>query len=110
MVFSPYFLVTLIAVCAISCTPFEQDKGKIVINNQSPDLISAVSIEYNSSQKVDLIGDIPANASYRYTLEYSDTEDSVDINYTDKASITHSENVVPYGGKYDEQTYTINIK
>ena len=110
MVFDKSVLICLTSVLLMSCTSFEQNKGEIIINNQSPYPVSEVSIEYKSSERVDLIGDIAPNSIYTYTLEYSNSEDSVYVNYTDKDKVIHSDNVVPYGGKYDKKTYTFNIK
>jgi len=110
MVFNKSVLIGLMSLLLISCTSFEQNKGEIIINNQSPYPVSEVSIEYKSSKRVDLIGGIAPNSIYTYTLEYYNSEDSVYVNYTDKDKVIHSDNVVPYGGKYDKKTYTFNIK
>lgn len=110
MVFNKSVLIGLMSVLLMSCTSFEQNKGEIVINNQSLYLVSEVSVKYKSSERVDSIGDIAPNSIYTYTLEYSDSEESVYINYTDKDKVIHSDNVVPYGGKYDKKKYTFNIK
>ena len=104
------FLLVLISVFLISCTSFESDKGKIIINNKSPYLVSDVTIEYESAGKVDSIGDIASNSSYKYTIQYTDAEDSININYTDRNKKKHSANVVPYAGKYDKQKYQFDIE
>lgn len=110
MVFDKSVSICLTSVLLMSCTSFEQNKGEIIINNQSPYPVSEVSVKYESSEREDLIGDIAPNSIYTYTLEYSNSEDSVYVNYTDKDKVIHSDNVVPYGGKYDKKTYTFNIK
>ena len=110
MVFDKSVLIGLMSMLLMSYTSFEQNKGKIIINNQSPYPVSEVSVKYKSSERVDLIGDIAPNSMYTYTLEYSDSEESVYVNYTDKDKVIHSDNVVSYGGKYDKKTYTFNIK
>lgn len=104
------FLLFLVSFFLISCTPFEQDKGKIIINNKSPYLISDVNIEYEGAGKIDLIGDITSNSSYKYTIQYTDAEDSININYIDRNKKKHSANVVPYAGKYDKQKYQFDIE
>ncbi len=110
MVMNKGFLLVLISVFLISCTPYESDKGKIIINNKSPYLVSDVNIEYKSAGKIDPIGDIASNSSYKYTIQYTDAEDSININYTDSNKKRHSANVVPYAGKYDKQKYQFDIE
>ena len=110
VIFNKFFLAFLAGMFLISCTYFKQNKGEIIINNQTPYPVSEVSVKYKSSERVDLIGVIAPNSIYTYTLEYSDSEESVYVNYTDKDKVIHSDNVVPYGGKYDKKTYTFNIK
>lgn len=110
MVFNKNILIGLINVLLISCSYFEKDKGKIIINNKSPYLISNVSIKYTSSKRVDLIGDLPANSSYSYTIQYTNYEDSISISYTDKDKKAYFKNIVPYAASYDKECYTFNIK
>ena len=110
MVMKKYFLLILIGIFLISCTPFESDKGKIIINNKSPYLITDVNIEYEAAGKIDSIGNIASNSSYKYTIQYTDAEDSININYIDRHKKKHSANVVPYAGKYDKQKYQFDIE
>ena len=70
MVFNKNVLIGLMSMLLISCSYFEKDKGKIIINNESPYLISDVRVKYTSSKRVDLIGDLPPNSSYRYAIQY----------------------------------------
>lgn len=110
MVFSRNTLIGLISVLLISCSYFEKDKGKIIINNESPYLVSNVSIKYTSSKRADLIGDLPAKSSYSYAIRYTGYEDSISINYIDKDKKAYFKNIVPYAVSYDKEHYTINIK
>lgn len=103
-------LIGMMSMLLVSCSFFDKDRGKIIVNNTSPYLVSDVSFKYTSSKRVDVIGDLPANSSYRYTLNYADHEDSVSISYTDKDKKIHTENVVAYGGKYDKKKYVFTIK
>ena len=105
-----FFLFVLMTVFLRSSTPFELDKGKIIINNKSPYLVSDVNIEYRIAGKVDPIGDIASNSSYKYTIQYTNNEVSININYTDSNRKKHSANVVPYAGKYDIQKYQFDIE
>ena len=109
MVFNKNILIGLTSVLLISCSYFEKDKGKIIINNETPYLVSNVSIKYTSSKRVDLIGDLPANSSYSYAIQYTSYEDSISINYTDNNK-TYSKNIVPYVASYDKEHHTFNIK
>ena len=110
MVMNNVFLFILITVFFKASTPFELDKGKIIINNKSPYLVSDVNIEYRIAGKVDTIGDIASNSSYKYNIQYTNAEVSININYTDSNKKKHSANVVPYAGKYDKQKYQFDIE
>ena len=110
MVFKQNILIGLMSVLLISCSYLERNESVIIINNESPYLVSDVVVNYTSSIRTDLVGDLPANTSYKYTLKYSDSEDSIYIGYIDKNKKIHFENVIPYGGKYDKKQYTFNIR
>ena len=109
MVFNKNILIGLTSVLLISCSYFEKNKGKIIINNETPYLVSNVSIKYTSSKRVDRIGDLPANSSYSYDIQYTSYEDSISINYTDNNK-TYSKKIVPYVASYDKERHTFNIK
>lgn len=98
------------SVFLISCSYFEKDKGKIIISNETPYLISDVRIKYTSSKRVDSIGDLPPNSSYSYAIQYTSYEDSISINYTDKNKNTYSKSAVPYAASYDKERYIFDIK
>lgn len=110
MVSTKNVLIGLMSVLLISCSYFEKDKGKIIISNETPYLISDVRVKYTSSKRVDLIGDLPPNSSYRYAIQYTSYEDSISINYTDKNQKTYSRNAVPYAASYDKERYTFAIR
>lgn len=110
MIMNKSFLLVQISIFLISCAPFESDKGKIIINNKSPYLITDVNIEYEAAGKIDSIGNIASNSSYKYTIQYTDAEDSININYIDRHKKKHSANVVPYAAKYDKQKYQFDIE
>ena len=110
MIMNKSFLLVLISIFLISCAPFESDKGKIIINNKSPYLITDVNIEYEAAGKIDSIGNIASNSSYKYTIQYTDAEDTININYIDRHKKKHSANVVPYAAKYDKQKYQFDIE
>lgn len=94
----------------ISCSYFEKDKGKIIISNETPYLISNVRVKYTSSKKVDLVGGLPPNSSYIYAIQYTSHEDSISISYTDKNKKTYSRSAVPYAAAYDKERYTFDIR
>ena len=66
--FNKSVLMILMSMLLISCSYFEKDKGKIIINNESPYLVSDVRIKYTTSKRVDLVGDLPPNSSYSYVM------------------------------------------
>ena len=94
----------------MSCSYLEKNKSVIIITNESQYLVTDIVVNYTSSIRTDLIGDLPANTSYKYTLQHSDSEDSIYIGYIDKNKEIHFESVIPYGGKYDKKQYTFNIR
>lgn len=94
----------------ISCSYLEKNKSAIIINNESAYLVTDVVVNYTASIRTDLVGDLPANTSYKYILKYSDSEDSIYIGYIDKNKKIHFENVIPYGGKYDKKQYKFDIR
>ena len=110
MVFNKNVLIGLMSMLLISCSYFEKDKGKIIISNKTPYLISDVSIKYTTSKRVDFIRDLQPNSSYSYSIKYTSYEDSISINYTDKNKNTYSRNAVPYAASYDKERYTFDIK
>ena len=110
MVFNKNVLIGLMSMLLISCSYFEKDKGKIIINNESAYLISDVRVKYTSSKRVDLIGDLPPNSSYRYAIQYTSYEDSISIDYTDQDKNTYSRDAVPYAASYDKERYTFTIR
>lgn len=89
---------------------FEKDKGKIIINNETPHLISDVRIKYTTSKTVDLIRDLPPNSSYSYAIQYTNYEYLISINYTDKNEKTYSRSAVSYAVSYDKERYTFDIR
>lgn len=110
MTFNKKVFVGLMGILLVSCSFFDKDRGKIIVSNISHYPVSDLSFKYTSSKRVDVIGDLSANSSYRYTLNYADYEDSVSISYVDKDKKNHIKNVVPYGGKYDKKKYVVTIK
>lgn len=110
MVFNNNVLIGLMSILLISCSYFEKDKGKIIINNESPYLLSDVRIKYTSSKRMDLIGDLPPNSSYSYAIQYTSYEDSISIDYTDQNKKTYSRSAVPYAAAYDKERYTFDIR
>lgn len=110
MVFNKNVLIGLMSMLLISCSYFEKDKGKIIISNKTPYLISDVSIKYTTSKKVDFIKDLPPNSSYSYSIKYTSYEDSISIDYTVQNKKTYSRSAVPYAASYDKERYTFDIK
>ena len=110
MVFKQNILIGLMSVLLISCSYLERNESVIIINNESPYLVSDVVVNYTSSIRTDLVGDLLANTSYKYTLKHSDSKEAIYIGYIDKNKKIHFESVIPYGGKYDKKQYTFNIR
>ena len=98
------------SVLLISCSYFEKNKGKIIMNNETPYLISDVHIKYTISKRVDLIGGLPPNSSYSYAIRYTNYEYSIFINCTDKNKKTYSRSAVPYAASYDKERYTFDVR
>ena len=102
-------MLGVLALLLTAYTIHSQEKGIIIINNDSDYLLSDVKVKYTSAKRVDALGNIPAHTSYTYKIHYTDAEDSIDLHYTDHRQVNHSQNVEPYAGKYDKQRYTINL-
>ena len=110
VIFNKDILIILMSMLLMSCSYLEKNKSVIIITNESQYLVTDIVVNYTSSIRTDLIGDLPANTSYKYTLQHSDSEDSIYIGYIDKNKEIHFESVIPYGGKYDKKQYTFNIR
>lgn len=98
------------SIILTSCSYLEKNKSVIIINNESPYLVTDVIVGYTASIRTDLVGDLPANTSYKYTLKRSKSEDAIYIGYIDRNKEIHFESVIPYGGKYDKKQYTFDIR
>lgn len=105
-----FSLIALMTIPLLACSTAKQEKGTIVINNNSAVLISDVSVEYTSAKKVVSIGELAPHASTTYKIDYSDAEDTIVIHYTDAQHNKYTQTVVPYAAKYDKQRYVIEIK
>ena len=93
----------------VACTESPQEKGTIVINNNSDHPISDVKAVYTSAKRVDMLGNLPAHTAYTYEIQYTELEDSITINYTDYAKKTHSTTGAAYAAHYDKQRYVVDI-
>ena len=102
-------MLGVLALLLTAYTIHSQEKGIIIINNDSDYLLSDVKVKYTSAKRVDALGNIPAHTSYTYKIHYTDAEDSIHIHYIDHEQQPHSITVVPYAAKYDKQRYTINL-
>ncbi|MGP5435121.1 hypothetical protein [Psychrobacter alimentarius] len=102
-------MLGVLALLLTAYTIHSQEKGIIIINNDSDYLLSDVKAKYTSAKRVDALGNLPAHTSYTYKIHYTDSEDSVSIHYTDHEQRTRSVTAVPYAGKYDKQRYVVNI-
>lgn len=102
-------MLGIVVLFLVACTTNSQEKGTIVINNNSDYLLSDIEVRYISAKRVDVLGDLSSHTSYTYEIHYTDAEDSIDLNYTDHRQVNHSQNVEPYAGKYDKKRYVIDI-
>ena len=102
-------LIALMTIPLLACSTAKQEKGTIVINNNSSVLISDVSVDYTSAKKSVPIGELAPHASTTYEIEYSDAEDSIVIHYTDAQHNKYTQTAVPYAAKYDKQRYVVDI-
>lgn len=110
MTFNKGILLGIGSLFLVACSPMQKDEGTITVYNKTDSPVYNVNFKYTTSKRVDAIGDLAPNASYKYKIHYSDTEDSISINYTDKDKKLHSESVVPYSAKYDKESYIFNIE
>ena len=110
MTFNKGILLGVVSIFIVACSPMENDNGTITVNNKTDSPVYNVNFKYKTSKRVDVIGDLAPNASYKYQIQYSDTEDSISINYTDKDKKLHSESVVAYSAKYDKENLIFDIK
>lgn len=110
MTFNKGILLGVVSIFIVACSPMEKDNGTITVNNKTDSPVYNVNFKYKTSKRVDVIGDLAPNASYKYQIHYSDTEDSISINYTNKDKKLHSESVVAYSAKYDKENLIFDIK
>ena len=103
MNFIKKIFLSVASIFIIACSPIEKDHGIISVNNKTDKPVYNVNFKYTHSKRIDFIGDLEPNASYQYEIHYSDTEDSISINYTDKDKKNYSESVVAYSAKYDKE-------
>ena len=102
-------MALMLTACTANPQEPNQEKGTIVINNDSDYLLSDVKVKYTSAKRVDVLGNLPAHTSYTYDIHYTDYEDSISIHYTDHEQRPHSITAVPYAGKYDKQRYVVTL-
>lgn len=102
--------ILLIDSLIAACVPFEKDKGTITVTNKTSEPVYNIYFKYQTSKRVDLIGDLPAKTSYKYAIKYSSIEDSITINYTDKDKKFHTASVVAYSARYDKDRFIFDIK
>lgn len=91
-------MLGVLALLLTAYTIHSQEKGMIIINNDSDYLLSDVKVKYTSAKRVDALDNLPAHTSYTY-----------DIHYTDHEQRPRSITAVLYAGKYDKQRYVVNI-
>ena len=102
-------MLGVLALLLTAYTIHSQEKGMIIINNDSDYLLSDVKVKYTSAKRVDALDNLPAHTSYTYDIHYTDYEDSINIYYTDHEQRPRSITAVLYAGKYDKQRYVVNI-
>ena len=110
MSFDKSILLGMTSIFILACSPMKKYNETITVNNTTDRPVYNVNFEYKTSKRVDVIGDLAPNASYKYQIQYSDTEDSISINYTDKDKKLHSESVIAYSAKYDKEDFIFDIK
>ena len=104
-----FSLIALMTLSLLACSTAKQEKGTIVINNNSSAPITEISVEYISAKKRVPIGELAPHASTTYKIDYSDAEDSIVIHYTDAQHNKYTQTAVPYAAKYDKQRYVVDI-
>lgn len=104
-----FSLIGLMTLSLLACSTAKQDKGTIVINNNSSAPITDISVEYTSAKKVVPISDLASHASTTYKIDYADAEDAIVIHYTDAQHNKYTQTAVPYAAKYDKQRYVVGI-
>lgn len=102
--------ILLINSLIAACVPFEKDKGIITVTNKTHEPVYNIYFKYQTSKRVDLIGNLPPKTFYKYAIKYSDIEDSITIHYTDKDKKIHTASVVAYSARYDKEHFIFDIK
>lgn len=110
MMHTKFPLITLMTLSLLACSTAKQEKGTIVINNNSSAPITEISVEYISAKKSVPIGELAPHASTTYKIDYSDVEDSIVIHYNDAQHNKYTQSAVPYAAKYDQQRYVVTIE
>lgn len=105
-----FSLIGVMTLSLLACSTAQQEKGTIVINNNSSAPITDISVEYASAKKSVPIGELAPHASTTYKIEYSDAEDTIVIHYTDAQHNKYTQTAVPYAAKYDQQRYVVTIE
>ena len=83
-------MLGVLALLLTAYTIHSQEKGMIIINNDSDYLLSDVKVKYTSAKRVDALDNLPAHTSYTYDIHYTDHEQRLDaFARDDKDHLTH---------------------
>ena len=105
--------LNLLVVCLslsiglVGCT---SKKGIITLTNKRNEPVKYIRLFYKGSGRIDKINDLLPNESYDYPIHYTNTEDSISIQYLDNNNNRHEDSVIGYFGNYDKQHYKYDIK
>ena len=64
---------------------------------------------YLNAGSHDVIGKLEPERLYIYTIQYQDTEDSLEISYVDSSGKKNSTTAVGFVAKYDKQCYRLTL-
>jgi hypothetical protein len=69
MTFNKGILLGVVSIFIVACSPMEKDNGTITVNNKTDSPVYNVNFKYKTSKRVDVIGDLAPNASYKYQIQ-----------------------------------------
>ena len=88
----------------------KDEKGFIVIKNETDSPLTNVTIHYASPKVDEVVGTINPKSSYKYPLNYTYNETAIDLIYIDKNQKITTKTVVGYSAKYDKENVEVVIK
>ncbi|PNK59629.1 hypothetical protein [Psychrobacter sp. FDAARGOS_221] len=107
--FNKVALLVAASLWLMSCSSQQQPEGTFKISNHKSDTVFDITVHYLNAGSHDVIGKLEPEQSYIYTIQYQDTEDSLEISYVDSSGKKYSTTAVGYAAKYDKQRYRFDI-